>query len=247
MSQVPLTVPVSQVVDLAVAPPDPPSFPGFSAQAFDLLERLRRTPNIKQYQAEKTHIHRWLKEPFKAYRDDLVFGFVIPNRLSLETERNVFSRLLKNDFGRGGCHHHFWMSFYRHGWTRLRDLQLIHSLHPDAFYVGISASRISPVVLRHTRYVLVERSRDFQAVAASLVASPDWEMIIRRGDESEAVTDVSPEAAWWSQVSRISALRLFRRFSREHVLRAGNGIIYEALGAVAALWPAYQLLLPDHP
>ena len=112
------------------------TFEGFAPEAFAILERLRDEPHIAQYRKEKAGIKRYITEPFKRFRDDLVVNWVLPNRLDFETEKNVFSRLLKNDFGAGGCHHHLWMAFYRPGRRRLTDVQLAPCITPDGFTMG---------------------------------------------------------------------------------------------------------------
>ena len=54
----------------------------------------------ERYRKEKEVLKRAITEPFKRYRDDLALNWVIPNALPFETEKNVFSRILKNIFQR---------------------------------------------------------------------------------------------------------------------------------------------------
>src|SRR5690554_4854342 len=112
-------------------------FEGFSPEAFYALERLRGAPTVEQLRRDRHAIRRFVQEPFARYRDELVLRWVIPNQLPLETEKGVFSRLPKNDFGAGGAHHHLWMSFYRPGHRRLTDVQRSHSLYPGGFDFGL--------------------------------------------------------------------------------------------------------------
>ncbi|WP_263840363.1 hypothetical protein [Salinibacter sp.] len=113
------------------------SFEGWSEAVFAMLDRLRAEPHIDQYKKEKPGVTEHLKDPFRRYRDDLVVNWVLPNRLGFETEKYVFSRLLKNDFGAGGCNDNLWMSFYRPETRRLEDVQITHRVSPDGFAVGI--------------------------------------------------------------------------------------------------------------
>ena len=119
--------------------PEPLSltFDGFPDEGWDALERLRAEPHIGRYQEEKAVLDRAVTAPFKRYRDDLAVNWVLPNGLPFETEKNVFSRILKNDFGRGGSHSHLWMAFYRPPRKRLTDIQLSHAVYPDAFRWGL--------------------------------------------------------------------------------------------------------------
>ena len=138
--------------------PEPLSlhFEGFSEDAFAVLERLRAHPHIEQYRAEKDAITHFVTDPFKRYRDDLALGWVLPNGLPFETEKNVFSRLLKNDFGAGGCHHHQWMAFYRPPRRRLTDVQLSHSLYPDGFAFGLYVGEYAKGLFPHVKAQMQE-------------------------------------------------------------------------------------------
>ncbi|WP_243663954.1 hypothetical protein [Rhodothermus marinus] len=125
--------------ELTALVPPVRTFEGFAPEAFEALARLKSRPHIEQYRQEKPALRRYVQEPFRRLRDDLVVNWVLPNSLALETERNVFSRFLKNDFGAGGCYAHYWMAFYRQGRRRLADVQLIVSLHADGLRVGVYA------------------------------------------------------------------------------------------------------------
>ena len=125
-------MPLPDAPDRRAAPPDL-TFGGFPAAGLDALARLKADPHIGRYREEKADLKRSVEAPFKQYRDDLALNWVIPNGLPFETEKGVFSRILKNDFGAGGAHHHLWMAFYRTGRTRLTDLQLSHAVYPDGF------------------------------------------------------------------------------------------------------------------
>ncbi|MBT8400041.1 MAG: hypothetical protein KJO98_06170, partial [Rhodothermia bacterium] len=115
--------------------------PGFGEDAFRLLGRLQQRPTVSEYQRLKDELDVAVVTPFKEYRDDLVVNLVLPNRLPLETEKNVFSRFPKNDFGAGGAHSHLWFSFYRLGEKRLTDIQIVHSLSADSFTLGLYLHR----------------------------------------------------------------------------------------------------------
>ncbi len=132
------------------------TFEGFAPEAFEALARLKAHPHIGQYRQEKPVLRRHVQEPFRRLRDDLVVNWVLPSALALETERNVFSRFLKNDFGAGGCYAHYWMAFYRQGRRRLADVQLIVSLHADGLRVGVYAGEPARAVWRAVRTHLLE-------------------------------------------------------------------------------------------
>lgn len=216
-------------------------FEGFPPEAFAVLERLRQHPHIEQYRAEKEAIQAYVQAPFRAYRDDLVLNWVLPNRLPFETERNVFSRLLKNDFGAGGCHHHLWMAFYRPPRRRLTDVQLSHGLYPDGFafglYVGAYAKGLFPAVRR--------RMLEDEAQALRLLND-----LIRRGyrfsyergvtRRATSPTHAEPLDALPDDLHGAKGLWVRKRLSREAVLALGPELVTQAIEAQAELWPLYR-------
>ncbi|MEX0821644.1 MAG: hypothetical protein WD021_05825 [Rhodothermales bacterium] len=240
--------PVTDAVDPAVVErlvvPDEPSitFPGFTKEAFSILERLRARPHIEQYQADKPAIRAHLKRPFTSYRDDLVVNAVLPNGLRLETERNVFSRLLKNDFGAGGCHHHMWMSFYRPARTRLTDLQLAHSIRPSGFRIAVIARRAALQTFTHALDAHQDRSARVLDVINGQLAEAEGGFYIRsRAGEQTDFTepiDVMPE-----DFASAASFGLYRFIPSRDVVRLGGGLLREALLSMKQLWPYYNLLL----
>lgn len=246
MDDGPPRLPVESVGHLEIARIEDSPFTGFAEGAFRILDRLREHPHIEQYHLERERVDLYIKQPFKDYRDAIVMGAVLPNRLNLETERNVFSRLLKNDFGRGGSHHHFWMSFYRPGLTRLRDLQLIHSMHPDAFHVGVSASKVSPSVHRNLKRTIERSPDEFAELIDPFVHNPDWSVVIRFGGEQRELTDRLTPDEWRDQATALHSVRVLRRIPRQEVVVAsGRRLVNEALRAMAHVWPLYIHLLPN--
>jgi len=201
------------------------TFQGFSVEAFQLLDRLQANPHIEQYKVEREGIRHWLTAPFQSYRDDLVVNWVLPNQLPFETERNVFSRLLKNDFGAGGCHHHLWMSFYRIGESRLRDVQLVHNLSPEGFTLGLYLSR---------KVNLFERWR----------AANREEMKRLAGVLHPLLQDKKAVENWL-----VATLPLAEEFwvrslvPRDQVLNLGKGLVGHALTTISQLWELYSVIL----
>jgi hypothetical protein len=216
------------------------TFEGFSPAAFALLERLRQHPHIEQYRKEKTELKEVVQEPFKRYRDDLVVNWVLPNALGFETERNVFSRILKNDFGAGGCNHHLWMSFYRPGRRRLTDLQLAHSISPHGFTVGLFVGSNAKRLLRQVRQQTIVHERAFLGYVNSLLARPFWTLaVVKPGGERIATKE--PVDALPEGVRRADSIWLRYYFERERVLEAGPRLIEESIGILFDLWPVYRL------
>ncbi len=244
----PISVPPG---DLVVVEPLDLSFGGWHPEAFSILERLREHPHIAQYRKEKEggKLERFIKAPFKRYRDDLVVNFVLPNRLRWETEKNVFSRLLKNDFGAGGCHHHKWLAFYRPPRRRVTDVQLSHSLWPDGLDVGLFVGGYAKDLLRQAKARVEARPERFLSLVNPLLAEGVWRFGFRMGSGTRAERRVyeAPLAEVPEGFSRASDIWLRPRFEREEVIDRGPRMIRRALGAVRAVWPLYRFCLRDAP
>lgn len=218
------------------------TFEGFRQDAFEVLERLRREPHIERYREEKASIKKYLTEPFKRFRDDLVVNWVIPNQLPFETERNVFSRLLKNDFGAGGCHHHLWMSFYRYGRNRLTDYQLIHSISPDHFVTGLHVGRNAPDLLKTGRYrILSEPARFIEIVNAALLNGLYLEIEVSRKEKRKLIKE--PLDSLPDGIQKASSLWLRRKRTRDEVLQMGSELVRNEIFTLKDLWPLYVFLV----
>ncbi len=218
-------------------------FEGFGAAAFQVLEGLRRRPHIEEYRKEKERIRSLVQEPFKRYRDDLVVNWLLPNRLGLETEKNVFSRLLKNDFGAGGCHYHYWMSFYRPGLSRLRDVQLAHSLWPEAFYVVAYAGNPVPELFKRLRGRIVSKPGDFLSIVNPILQKRATTLRITYGSQRTRRVIAEPLTDLPEDFQHVNELAVRVAIPREEVVELGAKLVGVGLESALALWPVYRYFL----
>lgn len=223
------------------------SFSGFTPKAFGILNRLRETPHIDQYKKEKPGVTNDLKDPFRKYRDDLVVNWVLPSRLDLETERHVFSRLLKNDFGAGGCHDNLWMAFYRPETKRLKDVQVSHCISPDGFDIGIYVGSHAKSLLKRAVERIHQAPETYLDLVNPLLDRPEWRFYAHGG---------SGEGKWkktWKEpLSRIpdavdeaDGIWVRRRIGRARVLELGPDLVREGLDTVLDVWSIYRFYLSD--
>ncbi|MEM8556522.1 MAG: hypothetical protein AAGG50_01655 [Bacteroidota bacterium] len=201
---------------------------------------MRQEPHIGQYRKDKATLKTYIQEPFKRYRDDLVVNWVLPHRLPFETERGVFSRILKNDFGAGGSHHHLWMAFYRPGRKRLSDVQLSHAVYPDRFawglYVGAYAKDLFRAALTRTLDEEVEAlallntliEQGYRLAFAPRVSRPAGH------PEFDAPLDALPDG-----LAKAQGIWVRRTIPRERVLALGPDLVAEAIRAQGELWPLH--------
>jgi hypothetical protein len=242
----PASVPVGELTRT-----EPPTleFEGWTKEAFAILDRLRETPHIDQYKKEKPGISPSVKEPFKRYRNDLVVNWVLPSRLQLETEKYVFSRLLKNDFGAGGCHDNLWMAFYRPHTKRLRDVQISHRISPDGFGIGLYVGAYATDLLKQVQARIESQPAVFLDRLNLLLQSKKWTFGWHKGsgDGARRPTFATPLASVPDDLMSADGIWLRHRIDRGETLRLGPDLVPRALDRVFDLWPLYRFYLAGSP
>ena len=212
-----------------------------------MLDRLRAEPHIDRYKKEKPGVTNHLKDPFRRYRDDLVVNWVLPNRLGFETEKHVFSRLLKNDFGAGGCHDHLWMSFYRPQTRRLEDVQITHRVSPDGFAVGLYVGAYATDLLAQAKARIAEAPATYLDLLNPLLERDHWRYYTHRGSGKKETKDVyhAPLDTVPGSVEGADGVYVRHYLSREETLALGPELVDRALDLVFDVWPLYRFYLVD--
>ena len=225
--------------------PDPPdyTFEGFPQEGVDALARLKAEPHIGQYREDKAVLDAAILAPFKRYRDDLALNWVIPNALPFETERNVFSRILKNDFGRGGSHSHLWMSFYRPPRKRLTDVQLSHAIHSDRFRWGLYIGDYATGLFGPARDRLVRQPDDALAILNALIGRGYRLAFAPHVTKPEGHPEFSePLDALPDGLARAKGIWVMRALPIDEVQALGPQLVAKAIDAQEELWPLYRFL-----
>ena len=226
---------------LALPPTFDLRFEGFSPETFAVLDRMRQHPHVDQYRKERDELRTHVTQPFRRFRDDLVVNVVLPNRLNLETERNVFSRLLKNDFGAGGANSHQWMSFYRPDRTRLSDLQPFHGIDPDGFASGLHVAGRDRSLLAGAKQVFTERPDEMLDLLNPLLERGGWQFAASvSGSRRAATAATEPIESLPDGLRRARGISIYRSFTRERVLEWKGELVVHAAEAMRDVWPFYE-------
>ena len=127
----------------------------FSARTFKLMASLTANPTKAFYHENREDFAAYLEEPFKRLLQSVPAELTPPMLEVLETERHIFSKILKNDFGRGGAWDHYWGAFYPKGQKRIAGAQLFVGINRNrfewGFYAGEYAGQVSEAILGQFR------------------------------------------------------------------------------------------------
>ena len=127
----------------------------FSARTFELLAGLTENPSKAFYDDNREDLAAYLEKPFKRLLQSVPEELTPPMLEVLETERNIFSRILKNDYGRGGAWDHYWGAFFPKDQKRIAAAQLFAGINRNrfewGFYVGEYADQASAAFLGQVR------------------------------------------------------------------------------------------------
>lgn len=228
---------------LRVVLPAERAFAGYDPAAFEVLGAMRSAPHVETIRRLKGEIDAHVVGPFKRYRDDVVVATVLPERLPLETERNVFSRLHKNDYGAGGAHSHLWLSFYRHGRKRLTDPQLAHSIDPDGCSVGLYVGDHYGDYFRRFRERVAAEPGAFDSLLRSALAgAPGLPTVAAYAYKKAKGAETRHDLAGGvdpAVLARSTGVWVRMRWPLDEVVALGPRFVDHAVTAVAHLWPLY--------
>jgi hypothetical protein len=112
----------------------------FEPRAFELLSLLDENPTNKVYQERKAEFRKKIEKPFQRLFPAILERLTPEMRQVLETEKNLFSRFPKNDYGKGGAWPFYWGAFYPKGTQRVNGVQLFVAARSTrltfGFYIG---------------------------------------------------------------------------------------------------------------
>jgi 5-methylcytosine-specific restriction protein B len=112
----------------------------FAPRAFELLRGLHENPNLDFYQAHKEEFIEQIEQPFKQIFRRVAAEFSAPILTVMETEKRIFGRFPKNDFGQGGTWDFYWGAFYPKGSEQSQSAHLSigidHAVLEFGFIIG---------------------------------------------------------------------------------------------------------------
>ncbi|MBI1299672.1 AAA domain-containing protein [bacterium] len=110
----------------------------FTKKTFHLLSQIHDSPTMEFYQEHKDGFLEYVEKPFKRVFQTVSERLPTSVLRLMETEKYLFGRFPKNDFGQGGTWDFYWGAIYPKGSKRSEDAQLAMSIRHDLFKFGFS-------------------------------------------------------------------------------------------------------------
>jgi 5-methylcytosine-specific restriction enzyme B len=136
----------------------------FSHRSFELLEGIHQNPTREFYARNQDEFRRHVEEPLKELLTGVAALLPIAMKEVLETEKRLFSRFPKNDFGLGGAWDFYWGAFYPRGGKRIASAQLFIGIDKDRLEYGFSLGDYAEE--HYSRFMTNVRRRRDSIVAA---------------------------------------------------------------------------------
>ena len=168
----------------------------FQPETFRLLEELHHNPTSKFYLSKKDEFKKFIEKPM--YKIMKLVAEELPNKITevMETENNLFSRIIKNDYGRGGAWDYYWAAFYPKGGKRIEDAQLSIFINKDRFEYG---SHIGEYGSEQKKKFLNNCKNNYNILEKILQPILDDESIVF-GTHEELLTDNKLQSTYRSDV-----------------------------------------------
>lgn len=108
----------------------------FSDTTFELLDGLLEAGTQAYYQQHKAGLIEHVQLPLNQLLRDVAEHLTDDMTARLETMNRLFSRIPKNDWGKGGAWPYYWGAFYTKGGKRISDAQLFTFIDSSGLDVG---------------------------------------------------------------------------------------------------------------
>jgi 5-methylcytosine-specific restriction protein B len=128
-----------------------------------------------------------VEEPFQELFHDVAAQLPRAISAKMETEKRLFSRILKNDFGRGGAWDFYWAAFYPRGGKRTEDAQLSLWMNHERLEYGFYIGDYATSQRRRFRSNCQQESAKLMSLLGDLLSSDD--IVYGRHEDVELAPD----------------------------------------------------------
>lgn len=224
---------------------------GLSRRAFDLLEGLAKNPVRAYYSDRREEFKLHVESPFQELMQRVIALLPEPITSRMETEKGLFSRIPKNDYGRGGAWPFYWGALYPMGGKRTEDAQLILALLSKrleaGFYIGEYGSETRKRFLKN-----VSRHRDhLPEILKDLLSQHGLAFGERaRQDAGTGALELDQEISWrdWLNDPGEAGIKVVRLLTPDEALKVKPDALAERVAETFQdLFPLVLLCISDEP
>lgn len=216
----------------------------FAAKTFELLTLMHATPLAATYHANKEDIKSFVESPLQA----LLLGAAskLPKEMTdfLETEKKIFARFLKNDYGQGGAWDYYWGALYPQGGKRNSDAQLFvwmnHEVLEFGFYIGDYGDEQKTRFLKNVKLY-------GDSIVAPLALKGSAENILFGGRNKYQEKGVNDPVEWFKGVSSDNISARVELKAHEVVNFSKDELIDKVTRVFEALFPLVLMASVDDP
>jgi len=171
----------------------------FGEEAFSLMQQLRENPNVSYYTANKAIYLEKIEEPFHSLMRKISSKFPESILKEMETEKNLFSRIPKNDYGKGGIYDYYWGAFYPKESKRTDSLQLYVMITPDVFRFGFDIGVYDKIYKNRLKNNCSKYSNFINSSLLPILQSIDCILGLRDNDDSSDSRLLIDNKVEWSE------------------------------------------------
>jgi 5-methylcytosine-specific restriction protein B len=180
----------------------------------------------------------------------------LPQELTdaLETEKNIFSRILKNDYGRGGAWPWYWGAFYPKGGKRTEGAQLFASLNRHDLEFGFSLSDYGQDVRKRFVHHCKQHGAELSRLLRDTLSDPDLIFGSREkyrrqdGVNEEKLIQPPTWREWLESPGEVTNIRVVHALPAQDAAHGSEGDLIELVRSTfESLFPLVLLATSDDP
>jgi 5-methylcytosine-specific restriction protein B len=223
---------------------------GFNEHTFEFFEGLHEHPTASYYHAHKADFERFVETPLQGLFSRLARRLPPEMLQRLETEKWLFAKILKNDYGKGGAWDFYWGALYTKGAKRTAAPQLFATINRNHLRFGFA---IGDHGLRYkTRFA--ERAAESADRIAQILDAPLKEIGVKFGSAYHDAVDNGDKpptqltfSEWLGDPDALGYMAAVSLPRDELLLLNIKDLENRVLGTFEALFPLARLAAEDVP
>lgn len=218
----------------------------FTKEAFALLSMLEQTPTMVCYHAHEEAFREQVIGPFQTVFREAIQRLPRPFTERMETEKNLFSRVPKNDYGQGGAWSHYWGALSLRGMKKTESAQLLLWMNHEYLECGFTIGHYADeVVDRFQRNC--QRHRHQLALWLGETLSPDVFTMGSATDDDGELLQPLTFTEWLNAIDRFG-FRITRQLLPDEVLQHSKNQLCDVIAQTfQQLYPFILLATEDEP